>query len=140
MCFSGRGGEIRSSGGDWSFRARSLTQYSPEAGDAGRLPTDPSGSRRLTRMWAGGTSRWSRRFARQDLDRVISSSDLMPPGTDIQPLGHREYGLLAPGMAERRRVTTDPGYYEEHSESVELWSPGNLLFTPPEFVAQAKEE
>ena len=43
-------------------------------------------------------------------------------------------------MAERLRVTTDPGYYEEHSESVELWSPGNPLFTAPEFVAEAKEE
>ena len=78
--------------------------------------------------------------AMQDLDRVIASRDLMPPGTDTQPLGHREYGLLAPGMAERLRVTTDPAYYEEHSESVELWSPGSPLFTPPEFVAEAKEE
>ena len=76
----------------------------------------------------------------EDLDRVIASADLMPPGTEIQPLGHREYGLLAPGMAERLRVTTDPAHYEEHSESVELWSPGNPLFSPPEFVAQAKEE
>ena len=70
--------------------------------------------------------------AMQDLDRVIASPDLMPPGTDIQPLGEREYGLLAPGMTERLRVTTDPGFYEEHSESVELWSPGNPLFESPE--------
>ena len=76
----------------------------------------------------------------EDLDRVIASPDLMPPGSDIQPLGRREYGLLAPGMGERLRVTTDPAYYEEHSESVELWSPGNPLFTPPEFVAEAKEQ
>ena len=75
--------------------------------------------------------------AMEDLDRVIASPNLMPPGTDIQPLGHREYGLLAPGMSERLRVTTDPGYYEEHSESVEFWSPGNPVFTPPEFVAEA---
>ena len=76
--------------------------------------------------------------AMEDLDRVICSPDLMPPGTDIQPLGRREYGLLAPGMTERLRVTTDPAYYEEHSDSVELWSPGNPLFTPPDF-ATAKE-
>ena len=74
-----------------------------------------------------------------DLDRVIASPDLMPPGTDIQPMGHREYGLLAPGMTERLRVTTDPDYYEEHAESVELWSPGNPLFNPPEFVASTDE-
>ena len=47
-------------------------------------------------------------------------------------MGHREYGLLAPGMTERLRVTTDPEYFEEHAESLELWSPGNPLFTPPE--------
>ena len=67
-----------------------------------------------------------------DLDRVIASDRLMPPGTDTQSMGHREYGLLAPGMKERLRVTTDPAYYEEHAESVELWSPGNPLFQPPD--------
>ena len=67
-----------------------------------------------------------------DLDRIIASPDLMPPGTEIEPLGRREYGLRAPGMREALRVTTDPAYYEEHAESVELWSPGNPLFRPPE--------
>ena len=74
-----------------------------------------------------------------DLDRIIASSNLMPPGTDIQPMGHREYGLLAPGMDERVRVTTDPAYYEEHAESVELWSPGNPLFNAPELLSRADE-
>ena len=32
-----------------------------------------------------------------DLDRVIGAPDPMPPGVDIQPLGRREYGFLAPG-------------------------------------------
>ncbi len=70
-----------------------------------------------------------------DLDRVIGSTDLMPPGTDIQSMAHREYGLLAPGMSERLRVTTDPEYFEEHAESVELWSPGNPLFQAPEVLS-----
>ena len=75
----------------------------------------------------------------EDLDRIIWSSDMMPPGTDVQPLGYREYGLLAPGMSERLRVTTDPEYFEEHAESLELWSPGNPLFTPPEFTTKVDE-
>ena len=78
--------------------------------------------------------------AMEDLDRVITAPDLMPPGTDIQPMGQREYGLLAPGMGERLRVTTNPEYYEKHSDSVELWSPGNPLFKRPEFVAEVKED
>ena len=72
-----------------------------------------------------------------DLDRVIATPDLLPPGTEIQRLRHREYGLLAPGMTEPVRATTDPAYYEEHPESVELWSPGNPLFQPPEFLPPA---
>ena len=71
-----------------------------------------------------------------DLDRIIGLPALMPPGTDIQPLGHREYGLLAPGMAEPLRVTTDPQYFEENADSLEFWSPGSPLFIPPEFVVQ----
>ena len=51
----------------------------------------------------------------------------------------REYGLWAPGMTERLRVTTDPEYFEENAESLELWAPGNPLFTPPEFTPQADE-
>ena len=72
-----------------------------------------------------------------DLDRVIASPDLMPQGTDIRPMGRREYSLLAPGMAEAVRATTDPAYYEEHPESVELWSPGSPLFKPPDFLLSA---
>ena len=74
-----------------------------------------------------------------DLDRVIAAPDLMPPGADVRPLGRREYGLLAPGAAERLRVTTDPAYFEENAESVELWSPGNPSFRPPAAVAPARE-
>ena len=70
-----------------------------------------------------------------DLDRVISSPTLMPPGTEVDAMGRREYRLLAPGMAKPLRVTTDPSYYEDHAESVELWSPGNLLFKAPEVLA-----
>ena len=75
----------------------------------------------------------------EDLDRIIRAPGLMPPGTDVRPMGHREYGLSAPGMTERLRVTTDPEYFEEHAESLELWSPGNPLFTPPEFMTRAHE-
>ena len=69
------------------------------------------------------------------LDRVISRADLMPPGVEVTPMGRREYKLAAPGMRKAIRVTTDPAYYEEHSESLELWSPGNPLFQPPEHAA-----
>ena len=68
------------------------------------------------------------------LDRVIGAADLMPPGTNVRALGPREYGLLAPGMDNEVRVTTEATYYEEHAENVELWSPGNPLFRAPELL------
>ena len=37
-------------------------------------------------------------------------------------------------MAESLRVTTDPAFFEEHAESLELWSPGNVLFQAPELI------
>ena len=74
-----------------------------------------------------------------DLDRVITDPNLMPPGTDVQALGPREYSLLAPGMQEPIRVTTDPTYYDENSESVELWSPGNPFFEAPELLPNTSD-
>ena len=73
-----------------------------------------------------------------DLTRVITSPDLMPPGTRVQPLGPREYGLSVPGAQEPLRVTTDPDYYGENAESMELWSPGNPLFQAPESEARTE--
>ena len=75
----------------------------------------------------------------EDLDRVIRAPHVMPPGTEVRPLGPREYGLLAPGMQDHLRVTTDPDYYEANAESVEFWSPGNPLFQPPELLPPATE-
>ena len=70
-----------------------------------------------------------------DLDRIINEPKLMPLGTEARPLGPREYSFLKPGMTQAVRVTTNPAYYEDHSDSVELWSPGNPLFEAPELLA-----
>lgn len=62
------------------------------------------------------------------LDAVIRRPELMPPGIDVGTLGHREYRYLTPGQAAEIRVTTDAAYYEAHAESVELWTPGGVVF------------
>lgn len=62
------------------------------------------------------------------LDAVIRREELMPPGVSVTSLAPREYGYLAPGMAAPVRVTTDPEFFEEHADSVELWSPGAPVF------------
>jgi len=63
-----------------------------------------------------------------DLDKVIRSQTALPAGISAGLMATKEYAYSAPGMAEKLRVTTDSAFYEEHSESLELWSPGSPLF------------
>ncbi|ODS53418.1 MAG: helicase [Acidobacteria bacterium SCN 69-37] len=72
------------------------------------------------------------------LDAVIRRPDLLPPGVEVRPLGPREYEYSQPGMAEPLRVTTSASYYDQHPESVALWSPGSPLF--PAFEGAAGRE
>ena len=59
---------------------------------------------------------------------MISSPELLPPGLEATPMGAREYGLRQPGLRERVRVATDPTYYEQNADSMELSSPATRLF------------
>ncbi len=69
------------------------------------------------------------------LDAVLRRPDLLPPGIEARLLSGREYSYAAPGMPSAVRVTTDPEYYEENPDSVELWSPGSPLFPAPQVAA-----
>ncbi len=70
----------------------------------------------------------------EDLDRVLSRRDMLPPDLDAKPLhgSPRQYRYSRPGMREPIRVTTDPAFFGEHPESVELWSPGSPIFPEPD--------
>jgi SNF2 family DNA or RNA helicase len=76
-----------------------------------------------------------------DLGRILGRSDLLPPGLDVRPLhgSNREFSFSQPGMDESIRITTDPAFYEDHSESVELWSPGSPSFPAPDAEAAPEE-
>lgn len=65
------------------------------------------------------------------LERVIAAPELLPPGLEVRPLGRREYTFRMPGLPAAIRVSTDPDYYEQHADNVELWSPGNPTFPAP---------
>ena len=74
-----------------------------------------------------------------DLDRIVLSATILPPGVETKALGHREYAYCAPGMRESVRATTDADFYAENSESVELWSPGSPVFPAVGEVASTDE-
>jgi superfamily II DNA or RNA helicase len=65
----------------------------------------------------------------QDLGRLLQRPELLPPGVEVlETGGNKDRAWQQPGMLEPVRVTTDPLYFEQHADSVELWSPGNPLF------------
>jgi hypothetical protein len=68
----------------------------------------------------------------EDLERVISTAKLLPAAIEVNALGPREYAFNQPGLGRQVRVSTDPAYYEQHADTVELWSPGNPTFPPLE--------
>ncbi|MGH9493380.1 MAG: hypothetical protein ACRD3B_00180 [Candidatus Sulfotelmatobacter sp.] len=72
-----------------------------------------------------------------DLDRVLTSESARPVGIHVSGMTRREYSYLAPGMSQPVRITTGPEFYEEHTESVELWSSGNPAFPMPEAVLRS---
>jgi SNF2 family DNA or RNA helicase len=74
-----------------------------------------------------------------DLDMILQRADSLPPGLVIKPLSEKDYSFLAPGMTEPIRITTRPDFFDEHSDSVELWSPGSPAFPNPETAATPEE-
>jgi len=64
----------------------------------------------------------------EDLDRVISTAKLLPAGIEVRALGPREYAFNQPGLGREVRVSSDPAYYEQNADTIELWSPGNPTF------------
>ncbi|MFP5237646.1 MAG: SNF2-related protein [Acidobacteriota bacterium] len=75
-------------------------------------------------------------YTMEDLDRVLVSDGVLPPGIQVKGMGIGEYSYSWPGMKEPIRATTDSDYYAENPESVELWSPGSPVFPTPTDVAE----
>jgi superfamily II DNA or RNA helicase len=65
----------------------------------------------------------------RDLQALLARPELLPPGIELRPATNaKDIGLREPGRTAFVRVTTDRQHFEEHAESVELWSPGSPVF------------
>lgn len=62
------------------------------------------------------------------LNNLLKRDDLLPYELEINQLQEHEYQISKPGMSYPLRITTNSEYYDEHSSSTELWSPGSPLF------------
>lgn len=64
----------------------------------------------------------------QDLEAILRRPELLPPGCGASPILNHDFTWTQPGQEHGLRVTCDPTYFDDHSDSCELWVPGSPLF------------
>jgi superfamily II DNA or RNA helicase len=63
-----------------------------------------------------------------DLEAILRQPELLPPGCSARPIGAYDFAWTQPGLEKELRVTCNASYYEDNSDSCELWVPGSPLF------------
>ena len=63
-----------------------------------------------------------------DLEAILRQPELLPPGCSARPIGTYDFAWTQPGLDKEMRVTCNACYYEDNSDSCELWVPGSPLF------------
>ena len=90
---------------------------------------------RNTIRFAKDVPRPAPKLAFADLDLILQRADARTPGLEVKKLQNGEGAYLAPGMVKAVRITTCPDYFDDHSDSFELWSPGSSAFPKVDDVA-----
>jgi hypothetical protein len=68
-----------------------------------------------------------------DLEAILRQPALLPPGCSARSIGAYDFAWTQPGLDKEMRVTCNASYYEDNSDSCELWVPGCPLF-PQSFL------
>ena len=63
-----------------------------------------------------------------DLEAILRQPALLPPGCNARSIGAYDFAWTQPGLDKEMRVTCNASYYEDNSDSCELWVPGSPLF------------
>lgn len=63
-----------------------------------------------------------------DLEAILDCPELLPPGCSATRIGKCDFKWTQPGLDKEMRVTCNASYYEDNSDSCELWVPGSPLF------------
>jgi hypothetical protein len=74
-----------------------------------------------------------------DLEAILDRPELLPPGCSAIRIGKCDFKWSQPGLDQELRITCNPQYYEDNSDSCELWVPGSPLF-PLGLIADLKED
>ena len=67
-------------------------------------------------------------IALSDLRSILDQPILLPPGAEARHLNEKDYRFTNGTLSDAVRVTTDRDFFEMHSDSVELWTPGSATF------------
>lgn len=70
-------------------------------------------------------------YGLEELGRLLDHPKLLPPGCEAKRANAKDVFWHQPGMPPVA-VTTDPDFFEEHSDSLEFWTPGNPAFPGPQ--------
>lgn len=63
-----------------------------------------------------------------DFEAILDRPELLPPGCGATRIGRCDFKWTQPGLDQELRITCDPQYFEDNSDSCELWVPGSPLF------------
>jgi superfamily II DNA or RNA helicase len=63
-----------------------------------------------------------------DLEAILRQPALLPPGCSARSIGAYDFAWTQPGLEKEMRITCNASYYEDNSDSCELWVPGSPLF------------
>ena len=63
-----------------------------------------------------------------DLEAILRQPELLPPGCSARPIGNYDFAWTQPGLDKEMRITCNASYYEDNSDSCELWVPWSPLF------------
>jgi superfamily II DNA or RNA helicase len=69
-----------------------------------------------------------------DLEAILRQPELLPPGCSARSIGAYDFAWSQPGLEKEIRVTCNASYYEDNSDSCELWVPGSPLFPMEEVI------
>jgi hypothetical protein len=69
-----------------------------------------------------------------DLEAILRQPALLQPGCSARSIGSYDIAWTQPGLDNEMRVTCNASYYEDNSDSCELWVPGSPLFPMKEVM------
>jgi hypothetical protein len=62
-----------------------------------------------------------------DLEAILDRSELLPPGCSATRIGKFEFKCTQPGLDQEARITCDPSYYKDNSDSIKLLGAGKPM-------------